>query len=98
MMKRLLALAVLLAACRPHPPVPTLTAPPATPPPETAAARLLRTDFTFAEWRASLGREPTSEDLSTLLDTLTDAQKQAPSRTLALSQDAELRRRVLRAP
>ncbi|MEQ1858355.1 MAG: hypothetical protein ABMA13_00305 [Chthoniobacteraceae bacterium] len=82
-MKRLFFIALLLAACRP-------------PVPETLAARLLREDFTFAEWRATLGREPAAADLGALLDALTEAHAQAPDRMLKLAQDGEFRQRTLR--
>ncbi len=92
-MKHLLAAFLLLAACRPQPPVAAIA-----PPPETLDARLVRDDFTFAQWRATLGREPTPADLATLLDALAAARKQAPGRAFALEQDGELRLRVLRTP
>lgn len=84
-MKRALLLAVIFAACRPQPP-------------ETLAARLVREDFTFAQWRATLGREPLPADLIALLDALDTTQKETPGRTFALAQDAELRQRALRSP
>lgn len=84
-MKRLLPLALLLLGCQ-------------RTVPETLAARLSREDFNFAQWRATLGREPLPPDLIALLDALDAAQKEAPGRTFALAQDAELRQRALRSP
>jgi len=98
--KRLCTIAVLsLAACGPPPPAAVnVPAPTPTPAPETLAARLLRENFTFAQWHAALGHEPTPAELTALLDALATAQREQPDRQLALADDAELRRRALRAP
>lgn len=92
-MRVLLSIALLLTACRPQPPAAS-----PTPPPETLDARLARTNFTFAEWRTALGREPLAPDLDTLLDALASAKQAAPQKTFALMDDAELRRAALRTP
>lgn len=97
-MKRLWAIAMLLAACGPPPPQAVIAPTPTTPPPETLTARLLREDFTFAQWHTTLGREPSTAELTALLDALAAAQREQPQRKLALAEDAELRRRALRAP
>lgn len=97
-MKRICSIALLLlAACGPKPSA-ALVVPTPTPAPETLIARLLRENFTFAQWHASLGHEPTPAELTALLEALATAQREQPDRKLALTDDAELRRRALRAP
>src|SRR5688500_1821853 len=55
-------------------------------------------DVTFAQWRQSLGREPSPAELVGAIELLSAKQRIAPGGRVSLADDPELRRRALRNP
>lgn len=61
-------------------------------------ALLLLEDVSFIKWRDFLGHEPDAKEIATAVDALALAKQLAPGKSLALTEDADLRLRALRQP